>query len=136
MKGRNVLAAGAALALCLAARIAAADEAPNFDVSVTCREAAKLGGGVDASLAYKGCMQDEKAAAATLRGNWSRYAKQNRDTCLAAGLKPIPSYVEILTCIEMYDDVGALTRNRGQVNASPAAPAGGVAPISPGAPAN
>lgn len=96
---------------------AASDEAPKFDVGRTCRAAADLGGGVDAKLAFQGCMQDENDAKATLQRNWTRYKRENRDTCLAQGLEPIPSYVEILTCIEMYDDAGALNRRKGETPA-------------------
>ncbi|WP_374309767.1 hypothetical protein [Methylocella sp.] len=112
---RGVVLLGAALALSCARSPAwaAADEAPRFDVAKTCRAAADLGGGVDAKLAYQGCMQDENDARATLQRNWSRYKRENRDTCLAQGLEPIPSYVEILTCIEMYDEAGALNRRTG-----------------------
>ncbi|WP_395665175.1 hypothetical protein [Methylocella sp.] len=136
MRTRSLPAAGAALILGLAAQGAAADSPPNFDVGVTCRAAAKLGGGVDASLAYKGCMQDENVAATTLRRNWSRYAQKNRDTCLAQGLSPMPSYVEILTCIEMYDEAGALSRSQGGTGGGPAVPVIERRSPQPAGPAN
>lgn len=91
---------------------AAADAVPKLDVEHSCREAQAFGfgGGENDKLAYKGCMQDENDALAQLKKNWSRYKPENRANCIAQGISPMPSYVEILTCIEMYDDASQLNR--------------------------
>jgi hypothetical protein len=80
---------------------------PKLDVQQSCREAQTFSG-TDNKLAYKGCMQDENDALKRLQQNWSHYKPENRSTCLSQGHTPMPSYVEILTCIEMYDSAGQL----------------------------
>ncbi len=89
-----------------------ADPVPKLDVARSCREAQAFGGEAN-KLAYKGCMQDENDALAQLQRNWSRYKPENRSNCIAQGISPMPSYVEILTCIEMYDDASAFNRPDG-----------------------
>ncbi|ACK52622.1 conserved hypothetical protein [Methylocella silvestris BL2] len=118
------LSATLALALLsLSAGRAMAEGAPKLDVARSCKEAGDFGGGGDAKLAFKGCMQDENDAYAQLQRDWSRYKPETRSTCIAQGISPMPSYVEILTCIEMYDNVGALNRRGEQTR-----PLGGAAP--------
>ncbi len=105
---------------------------PKLDVQQSCKEAQEFGGYDNSTLAYKGCMQDENDAFKQLQQNWSRYKEENRSTCLAQGLSPMPSYVEILTCIEMYDSAGMLNKGAaaGQLN-SPPPPAPGNPTASP-----
>ena len=102
---------------------------PKLDVEQSCREAQAFSG-TDNKLAYKGCMQDENDALKQLQQNWSRYLPENRSNCLAQGLSPMPSYVEILTCIEMYDSAGLLNKGSAasQMNQ-------GVPPMTPASPA-
>ncbi len=110
---------------------AAADAVPKLDVERSCKEAQAFGG-EDNKLAYKGCMQDENDALAQLRKNWSRYKPDNRSTCIAQGISPMPSYVEILTCIEMYDDASMLNKPQGSrpsdVAIPPVSPPAAIAP--------
>lgn len=109
---------------------------PKLDVQQSCKEAQEFGGD-DNRLAYKGCMQDENDAFKQLQQNWTRFKPENRSNCLAQGISPMPSYVEILTCIEMYDSAGMLNKPGGsgsQLNgavpsgASPGTPAPGAVP--------
>jgi hypothetical protein len=107
---------------------------PKLDVAQSCRQAQTIGGD-DKNLAYKGCMQDEKDAQDQLTQRWSRYKAEDRRNCIEQGAAPMPSYVEILTCIEMYD--GSSTFNRpvtdsGSLGASPA-PAASPLPAPPDA---
>ncbi|VFU07421.1 conserved exported hypothetical protein [Methylocella tundrae] len=132
----------AALALCsLLAPIsrAAPVGVPKLDVEKSCREAQAFGfgGGQDDKLAYKGCMQDENDALAQLKKNWSRYKPENRANCVAQGISPMPSYVEILTCIEMYDDASQLNRPGSSVRPfNGKVPADAPPAMTPPAPAN
>lgn len=129
------LSATLALALLsLSAGSALAEGAPKLDVARSCKEAGDFGGGGDAKLAFKGCMQDENDAYAQLQRDWSNYKPETRSTCIAQGIAPMPSYVEILTCIEMYDSVGALNRRgpqpRPSAGAAPAADSPAPAPAA------
>lgn len=112
------------LVLISAAQAAGGGGVPKLDVAHSCREAQAFAGDNN-KLAYQGCMQDENDALKTLQQNWSRFKPENRSTCLAQGLAPMPSYVEILTCIEMYDGAGMLRPAQSQppaVSPAPAAP--------------
>ncbi len=124
----------AALALALLSAFvsqASADNVPKLDVARSCREAQTFSG-EDNKLAYKGCMQDENEAYAQLRKNWSHYKPENRSNCIAQGISPMPSYVEILTCIEMYDPTGSFNKPGGSMRPSNgAAPAPSAVPEAP-----
>jgi hypothetical protein len=107
---------------------------PKLNVEESCREAQEFGGD-DNKLAFKGCMQDENDAFKQLELNWSRFKPENRSNCLAQGISPMPSYVEILTCIEMYDSAGMLNKpgsSGSQLNgATPPAAAPSLPPTTP-----
>jgi len=124
----------AALALTLLSAFvsqASADNVPKLDVARSCREAQTFSG-EDNKLAYKGCMQDENEAYAQLQKNWSHYKPENRSNCIAQGISPMPSYVEILTCIEMYDPIGSFNKPGGSMRPSNgAAPAPSAPPAAP-----
>jgi hypothetical protein len=113
----------------LASPVSALTESvPKLDVAQSCH-AAQAFSGEDNNLAYKGCMQDEQDALKQLRQKWSSFKAEDRQTCLAQGLSPMPSYVEILTCIEMYDSASILYKP-GPSTITPA-PAQANSPASP-----
>jgi hypothetical protein len=85
------------------------DKVPKFDVAQSCREAQAIAG-EDKNLTYKGCMQDEQEAQKQLAQKWSKFKSVDRRNCIAQGAAPLPSYVEILTCLEMYDQASTLYR--------------------------
>jgi|SRR6516162_7316897 hypothetical protein len=80
--------------------VLAADVPPKFDVERTCRPAAVAGvlPGRDASA----CQNDEKDARTKLEQSWTEYSLAQRSHCAGfAKLDRAPSYVELLTCLEM-----------------------------------
>lgn len=106
------------------------DQVPTFDVAKSCREAQDIGGDAE-RLAYKGCMQDESEARKQLVQNWSRFKAEDRRNCVAQGASPMPSYVEILTCIEMYDGGSVLNKGQAQPLPPPTQPTfGGTGPTA------
>lgn len=109
---------------------AATDKVPKLDVAQSCREAQAIAG-EDQNLTYKGCMQDEEEAQKQLALKWSKFKLTDRRNCIAQGAAPLPSYVEILTCLEMYDQASTLYRPPERSTATPVEPA---APPSPPAP--
>lgn len=119
MKMRSVLVSAVATIGFSASAPAAGDKVPKLDVAQSCREAQAIAG-EDKNLTYKGCMHDERNAEAQLAQRWSKFKPVDRQNCLAQGMAPLPSYVEILTCLEMYDEASVLYR---------AGDAGGVRPI-------
>jgi len=87
--------------------VMAADAIPKFDVERTCRPAAVAGTlpGRDASA----CQKDENDARARLEQVWSGFSATQRAQCAGfASLDGAPSYVELLTCLEMAQDAHRL----------------------------
>ncbi len=78
----------------------AAQQLPRFDVEATCRTAPRLLA-ADANP-YEGCMQDERDAERQLQEMWSGAAAADRETCVGeAQIGGSPSYVDLLTCLQM-----------------------------------
>jgi hypothetical protein len=78
---------------------------PYLDVKGSCEDAQKFGAqGQDKDVAYKGCMQDEMAAKSQLAKRWSSFKFADKQTCVEQARQPSPSYVEVLTCLEMDTD--------------------------------
>jgi hypothetical protein len=88
------------------------DGVPRFDVARTCEDAQAFTGN-DRNLAYRGCMKDENEARAELTRKWAHFKPGDRKDCVAQGAAPVPSYVEILTCLEMSDEAEALYKPDG-----------------------
>lgn len=77
-----------------------ADGPPRFDVVNTCRDVGRSSMGVGRTP--QACQDDENQARATLEQRWSAYPAQSRNTCVeSAQLGGPPSYVQVLTCLEM-----------------------------------
>jgi hypothetical protein len=88
------------------------DKVPNFDVARSCQEARAYTGD-DKDLAYRGCMKDENDARAELARKWAHFKPGDRSDCVAQGAAPVPSYVELLTCLEMSEEAEALYNSDG-----------------------
>jgi hypothetical protein len=73
---------------------------PRLNVESTCRAMAKF---ADAARGFDQCMKDEQDAHAELQKTWGKYAAAEHTRCV--GLTKIggdlPSYVEVLTCLQM-----------------------------------
>lgn len=117
-----------------AAARARADKMPKLDVESSCREA-KIYGMTNPEETFKNCMLDEEDARKQLEQHWSHYKPATKRNCLAAGAQPSPSYVELLTCIEVTEET--LTPPTGGMGV-PVVPAGKLGsppprpPLSPG----
>jgi hypothetical protein len=85
------------------------NEVPRFDVANTCREARAYAGN-DKEVAFRGCMKDENDAREQLVQKWTHFKAADRSDCIAQGAAPMPSYVEILTCLEMSEEAAALNK--------------------------
>ena len=86
------------LALSSGRILLAADTLPEFKIE-SCRAAEKS---ESTGRNVGTCFQDEQTAKDTLRQNWSSYDSSQKNHCqrlMKAGGQP--SYVELLTCIEM-----------------------------------
>ena len=84
-----------------------AQELPKFNIDATCgvdRSAMKS----ESQAPVSGCKQSELDAQRQLESRWSTFAAQSRRTCSQeTQIGGSPSYVELLTCLEMAE--GKLT---------------------------
>ena len=83
--------------------VAAATEPPKFDVSQSCEAAAREALVVGRSK--QTCMADERTAQNEVAKNWPQYAARDRAQCVGMVSKGgPPSYVELLSCLEVMRD--------------------------------
>ena len=120
---RQTSATGARPRLAMAARLtgcsfalalmtidyARADDVPTLDIAPTCHGIAAQAatpaeqGGPD--LAYSQCVQSEQATRSQLAGEWSTFDATDKANCMAeAKMAGLPSYTDLLTCLEMARD--------------------------------
>lgn len=98
---------------------------PVFDIAPSCQEARAFAGD-NKNLAYQGCIKDENDARAELARKWAHFKPEDRRDCVAQGAAPMPSYVEILTCLEMSQEAGSLYNPDGSARARPDNPNQGL----------
>ena len=86
--------------------LAAADQIPRFDIDVGCRAAAATDVEVFGRSSSQDCKQDEQNALKQLENGWAQFTASDRRLCgqLASETQE-PSYVELLTCLEMQAEV-------------------------------
>jgi hypothetical protein len=100
--GSQSFAAGKALPVAVSQRVAGG--VPNFDIRSIC---GKVTGGVETP---SGCATDEQSAREQLNKVWAQYASTERSRCAElSSLSGLPSYVELLTCLEVADDAKGLS---------------------------
>jgi hypothetical protein len=77
-----------------------ADSPPRFDISASCRDVGKSG--INVGRPASACQDDEERARAALTARWGEFQPSARATCVeGATFGGPPSYVEVLTCLEM-----------------------------------
>jgi hypothetical protein len=82
--------------------IAGANTVPKFDITLECQSE----GGTKPMLDR--CSDDEKQALKQLRAEWTQFAASDVKQCTEeTNIDGSPSYVELLTCLEMARDVRA-----------------------------
>jgi hypothetical protein len=82
-----------------------AEEMPTFDFMPSCRAAAG-----HTTAALEGCVRDEENARTQLASVWGRFAIGDRSNCLQETMRFQPSYVELLTCLQMARDARKLQK--------------------------
>ena len=92
----------AASALAIATGIAAAAEFPTIAIERTCRTAQPLDSQDTQPVEH--CTQEEREARAQLEAQWAKFAADKQRLCVEqTNLGGYPSYVEVLTCLQMYE---------------------------------
>jgi hypothetical protein len=88
-----VLVAGTYLVL-------AADQIPKFDTNASCHAAAAASNVINRNENV--CQKDEQDARAKLQQEWAQFTPVERTRCISLSkVGGFPSYVEMLTCLEM-----------------------------------
>lgn len=81
----------------------AADGVPRLDYETTCRAARPLS--VVDKTPYQTCVQDETLARSQLERQWAQLPADAKGRCMQeATLGGSPSYVELLTCLQLAKD--------------------------------
>jgi hypothetical protein len=80
---------------------ATAQQLPRFNIEAICSTAQALT--AEDRDPVQGCIRDERDAERQLREVWPATAAAHRETCAAeTQVGGSPSYVEVLTCLQMY----------------------------------
>ena len=83
-------------------------DVPAYDTAPGCRAAVTVMPG-----SFEACMKDEQNARAQLAATWDRFAGQLRDNCVQTeNTGGTPSYVELLTCLQMAQDAKMLPADK------------------------
>jgi hypothetical protein len=108
-----------ALVLFAASIPARADEVPQLNVDPVCRGIAKQSaspgekGAPD--LGYTQCVQNEQAMRQKLVGEWSTFIPSEKSNCVGEATSvPLPSYTDLITCLEMARDARRLNAQQGK----------------------
>jgi hypothetical protein len=85
-----------------------ANDVPNLDVGPVCRAEAKAAG-----TFAQNCEADQKRAREDLVKQWAQFSPASRSSCLQVvnSIPGLQSYVELLTCLQIRQDVDKLPKN-------------------------
>jgi len=83
--------------------VLAADGVPVLNVKPTCQGSEVAA--VNPGQTLDTCLQKEEAARDQLRKGWANFPARDRTECSGAATIGPPSYVDLLTCLEMREDV-------------------------------
>ena len=89
--------------------IAVADTVPAWNFEPSCRGGMDVGS--NQTQRFQKCMSEEAAARTKLQGSWTKYPAADRTVCADTAKLGTPSYVELLTCLEMALEVKGLPKN-------------------------
>jgi hypothetical protein len=108
----------ALLATLMIASPAAAEPLPQFDLQANCRSSGALWGGP--RQVTESCLRSEEQARKLLSDSWNAIMADDRTSCsrlVRTGGQP--SYVELLSCVEMARDARAFREQRARKGAEP-----------------
>jgi hypothetical protein len=83
-----------------------ADEMPVFDAAKGCRATNSVAGD-----RYDRCIRDENSARDELSKQWSQFSASQRRQCSQEVRGFEPSYVELLTCLQMARDAKTMPQD-------------------------
>jgi len=82
--------------------VTVADTVPKFDIARSCKLDAAATSGLSVDQSIKSCMNDEQKALQQLGSQWSKFPAASRASCTSQeSIGGTPSYVSLLTCLQM-----------------------------------
>ena len=93
--------------------ITVADGVPKFDIARGCRldSAQQLDLNTGLNETDKRCVADEQGAMAQLQTQWSQFRATDKTQCVGeADIGDTPSYVDLLTCLQLAKDARQLPK--------------------------
>jgi hypothetical protein len=79
---------------------------PDFNIEASCRHVSGMEAGSPGS-----CVADEQGARNELQKDWAQFTAADRSSCAqVSGSDGLPSYVELLTCLQMSADARKLSK--------------------------
>jgi hypothetical protein len=104
-------------------------QVPKLDVTPSCEAAAR--GAITLGRDKQACLGDENAARETLEKGWSKYNSADKTQCVGLARQGgPPSYVELLSCLEVMRD-SKNVRTNGPLTGAPTE-AGATSPTASG----
>ncbi len=92
--------------------VAAGGGVPTLKVESSCRAAGVAG--MIVGRTTESCLNDEKAARDQLTKDWGTFSADDKSHCLSmVTTGGSPSYVELLSCLEMSRDAKKIAQDRG-----------------------
>ena len=86
--------------------VAATSPVPTLDTRPTCADAATE---ISVTRTVATCQQSEQQARDTLASEWANFPAADKNTCVATSrIGGFPSYVQVLTCLELARDARTL----------------------------
>ena len=80
--------------------IAVSDTVPSFSIVRECRFEG------ESTVAFDRCSKDETEARQRLEGEWAQFVAADKSTCIVEStIGGFASYVDLLTCLEMSNEV-------------------------------
>ena len=100
--------------------VAAAGGVPTLNVEPSCKAAGQVG--MSLGRTAESCMNDERAAREQLVKDWGTFSADDKSHCLSmVTTGGSPSYVELISCLEMSRDAKRIAQGR-QLDQSPPVP--------------
>ena len=88
-----------------AEKVSKGNGVPNWDVTASCRAAAKVAAEQDASAREKSCIESEQRTREKLVADWSTFPAEERARCIKSIEWFSPIYTELAACLDMYGQV-------------------------------
>jgi hypothetical protein len=82
--------------------VAVADRVPSFDIARSCKLDVAATSGLSVDQSTKSCVTDENKARRQLASQWSKFSASMKAECIPQeSIGGTPSYVSLLTCLQM-----------------------------------